>query len=220
MYKILKARWKHIKLVMLLLFPVVLSAQQENTDTLFYFKGKVVDADEMNGLYNVHVINKTLHTGTVSALDGLFRVPAREGDTLLLSLVGYRKTSVVVREAHRHQNNPLLIPMRFDLVDMEAITIYGKTFEQFRQDFKTLRINPKTINKMTLKSIDEEMGILGPASATGFSGPIQFLYDRLNQTESLRRRLQNNRKKTSFPPEAYEGFPTHPSEIKDTTRFE
>ena len=72
---------------------------------------------------------------------------------------------------------------------------------------------------MTIKSIDDELDVLGPSSATGIGGPIQFLYDRFNKTESLRRTLQKNRQKTEFPPEAFEGFPTHPAQIQDTIDF-
>lgn len=217
--KDLKPGFTHIILFILLLASTLLAAQDRSTDSLFYFKGKVVDAEDMSGLYNAHIINKTRQTGTVSALDGSFRVASRLGDTLSLSIIGYHKATIIIKEKHLNRETPVLIPMRFDLVDMEAVTIYGKTFEQFRQDFKTLRITPKTINAMTMRNLDEEMGVLGPSSATGLSGPIQFLYDKFNKTESLRRKLQNNRKKTAYPPEAYEGFPTHPSQINDTTRF-
>lgn len=189
------------------------------SDTLFYFKGRVVDAKEMKGLSNVHIINKTLKTGTVSALDGSFRVPSRVGDTLELTLVGYKTTTLQVKKSHKNAERFVMIPMRFEMQDMEAVTIYGKTFEQFRQDFKALQINPKEINEMTIKSIDDELDVLGPSSATGLGGPIQFLYDRFNKTESLRRTLQKNRQKTEFPPEAFEGFPTHPSQIQDTSVF-
>lgn len=198
---------------------MAVSSEASMSDTLFYFKGKVVDAKEMKGLSNVHIINKTLKTGTVSALDGSFRVPSRVGDTLELTLVGYKTTTLQVKKSHKNAERFVLIPMRFEMQDMEAVTIYGKTFEQFRQDFKALQINPKEINEMTIKSIDDELDVLGPSSATGLGGPIQFLYDRFNKTESLRRTLQKNRQKTEFPPEAFEGFPTHPSQIQDTSVF-
>ncbi len=195
------------------------SAEAITEDSLFYFQGKVVDAKEMKGLSNVHIINKTLKTGTVSALDGSFRVPSRVGDTLEFTLVGYKNTTLEVTKSHKNAERFVMIPMRFEIQDMEAVTIYGKTFEQFRQDFKALQINPKEINEMTIKRIDDELDVLGPSSATGIGGPIQFLYDRFNKTESIRRTLQKNRQKTEFPPEAFEGFPTHPSQIQDTTNF-
>lgn len=198
---------------------MAVSSEASMSDTLFYFKGRVVDAKEMKGLSNVHIINKTLKTGTVSALDGSFRVPSRVGDTLELTLVGYKTTTLQVKKSHKNAERFVMIPMRFEMQDMEAVTIYGKTFEQFRQDFKALQINPKEINEMTIKSIDDELDVLGPSSATGLGGPIQFLYDRFNKTESLRRTLQKNRQKTEFPPEAFEGFPTHPSQIQDTSVF-
>lgn len=207
---------KHIIAGLAALFYLSVSADNAVEDTVFYFQGKVVDAEEMKGLSNVHIINKSLKTGTVSALDGSFRVASRPGDTLELTLVGYKKSTFIVKQSHQKTDRFIMIPMRFEIQDMEAVTIYGKTFEQFRHDFKALQINPKVINEMTIKSIDDELDVLGPSSATGFGGPIQFLYDRLNKTESLRRTLQKNRQNTDFPPEAFEDFPTHPSQIRDT----
>lgn len=210
---------KYIATGVAALLSMCASADGITADSVFYFQGKVVDAEDMRGLSNVHIINKSLKTGTVSALDGSFRVASRPGDTLELTLVGYKKTSFKVNESHQNADRFIMIPMRFEMQDMEAVTIYGKTFEQFRQDFKSLQISPKEINEMTIKSIDDELDVLGPSSATGLGGPIQFLYDRFNKIETLRRTLQRNRQKTGFPPEAFEGFPTHPSQIRDTTEL-
>lgn len=206
--------------MLMLLASIAGLSQKSESDSIFYFRGRVVDADEMSGLYNVHLINEQFRTGTVSALDGSFRLAASVGDTIRATLVGYRSAYVVVKPEHQQAPVRVLIPMRFDLTNMEPVTIYGKTFEQFREDFRSLRINPKTMNDAVIESIEDDLELLGPVSPTGFTGPIQFLYDRLNKTESLRRRLNNNRKKTDFPLEAYEGFPTHPSDIPDTTNYQ
>ncbi len=211
---------RYISLWFLVLNAIMGFSQSPESDSLFYFKGRAVDSEEMSGLYNVHIINQTLQTGTVSALDGSFRLAARVHDTLTFSLVGYKQFEVVVKQEHKDMTFPVLVPMRFDITEMEAVTIYGKTFEQFRQDFKSLNINPKAMSDIVIRSIEDELDVLGPASATGFSGPIQFLYDKLNKTESLRRKLQNNRNKMPFPASAYDDFPTHPSGISDTTNIQ
>lgn len=211
---------RYIGLWLLVLNTVLGFSQSPENDSLFYFKGRTVDSEEMSGLYNVHIINQTLLTGTVSALDGSFRVAARVHDTLTFSLVGYKQFEVVVKQEHKDMALPVLVPMHFDITVMEAVTIYGKTFEQFRQDFKSLNINPKAMSDIVIRSIEDELDVLGPASATGFSGPIQFLYDKLNKTESIRRKLQNNRNKMPFPSGAYDDYPTHPSGISDTTNIQ
>jgi len=211
---------RHIVLGFLLFAAAASFGQSTKSDSVFYFRGRTVDSEEMSALYNVHIINQTLQTGTVAAFDGSFRLAARVGDTVTFSLVGYKNLKVKVKEEHKNSSYPVIIPMHFALTEMEAVTIYGKTFEQFRQDFKALNINPKSMSEIVIKSINEDLGVLGAASATGFTGPIQFLYDRLNKTESLRRKLQNNRNKMPFPADAYEGFPTHPSGISDTTNIQ
>ena len=211
---------RHIIFWLLVLNSVLGFSQSAESDSLFYFKGRAVDSEEMSGLYNVHIINHTLQTGTVSALDGSFKIAARVHDTLTFTLVGYKPFEVVVKQEHKDMAFPVFVPMRFDITEMEAVTIYGKTFEQFRQDFKSLNINPKVMSDIVIRSIEDELGVLGPASATGFTGPIQLLYDRLNKTEVLRRKLQKNRNKMPFPASAYEDFPTHPSGISDTTNIQ
>lgn len=123
---------------------------------------------------------------------------------------------MLVTQEHSDRVRPLTITLRFQPLSLSPVTIYGKTYEQFKRDFVQLKINPTPINEEALKTIDDELDVLGPASPTGFSGPIQFLYDRFNEKDRLRRKLLRNRRKYGNP-EEYENFPVYPDNIKQDT---
>lgn len=211
-----KSPVRYIAVIIFVLVLMDTQAQNESGDTTFVFKGKVVNARKMEGLYNAHIVNTTKSIGAVSFFDGSFKIHASPGDSLKISLVGYQTKTLEVKNSHRNLKAPVIIPMKFKPVNMERITIYGKSYEQFKRDFVQLDIEPIPVNTEALKSIDEELDLLGPVSPSGFKGPIQMLYDRFNENERLRRKILRNRRKYGNP-EAYEGFPVYPSNIgKDT----
>lgn len=193
-----------------------IEAKDTENDSLFIFKGKVVNAEKLEGLYNAHIINTTKNIGTVSFFDGTFEIYASDGDSLKISLIGYKNRHMLVTQEHSDRVRPLTITLRFQPLSLSPVTIYGKTYEQFKRDFVQLKINPTPINEEALKTIDDELDVLGPASPTGFSGPIQFLYDRFNEKDRLRRKLLRNRRKYGNP-EEYENFPVYPDNIKQDT---
>lgn len=187
-------------------------AQSAPGDSTFIFKGKVVNVEKMNGLYNAHIININKNVGTVSFYDGTFQIHASPGDSLKISLIGYKTKTLQIKKSHRKRLTPLIIPLQFSPIDVRGITVYGKTYEQFKRDFVQLDIEPIPVNEEALESIDDELDLLGPATPRGFKGPIQMLYDRFNETERLRRKILRNRKKYGNP-EDYKNFPVYPSNI-------
>ena len=211
-----KSSARYIAIVFFVLTFTNAYAQPKNGDSTFVFKGKVVNARKMEGLYNAHIVNKTKSIGAVSFFDGNFKIHAAPGDSLKISLVGYQTKTFEVKSPHRHRIAPVIIPLKFKPISMEEVTIYGKTYEQFKRDFVQLDIKPIPVNREALKSIEKELDLLGPASPSGFKGPIQALYDRFNGKERLRRKLLKNRKKYGNP-EVYEGFPVYPSNIGEDT---
>lgn len=209
----LKKLLLHITVIVTLSLVSLSGMAQNQSDSLFYFRGKIYDAEDMKSLSNVHVINERLGAGAVSSLDGSFRIASRIGDSLTFSLIGYGKVSVIVSSetGMRFKN---IITMRFDPIGLATVTIYGKTFAQFREDFRLLKITPLLMHEGVLQSIQEGTELLGNATGS-FGGPIQLLYDRFNKTEVLRRKLENNRKDSPFM-DVYKDYPTSPSLIPDT----
>jgi hypothetical protein len=178
----------------------------------------VVDGETMQSLYDVHIINKTRSTGTISMLDGTFRIAATVGDTLKFSFVGYKNKIMVVDSIHRIPSiMGNYIIMDFDPMHIELFTVYGKTYEQFKRDFVKLQIVPKTANESYLESIRSDLELLGrPKTGAGptISGPIQMLYDQLNKKNQLRRKISRNREKYGNPDD-YIGLPATPDSLEN-----
>ncbi len=185
-------------------------------EDIFIFEGKVVNSEKMSGLYNAHIINTTKSIGTVSFFDGSFKIHASIGDSIKISLIGYESKKFAIKPPHRDHITPMIIPLEFKPINMQRVTVYGKTYEQFKQDFVQLDIEPIPVNEAAIRSIEGELDAMGPASSSGFKGPLQMLHDRFNQTERMRRKLLKNRRKYGDP-EDYKNFPVYPANIsKDT----
>lgn len=204
----------HIIVIFMWLSGFGIMAQIPSEDSTFVFEGKVVNSEKMNGLYNAHIININKNIGTVSFYDGSFRIHASTGDSIKISLIGYKAKALKITESHRERLTPLIIPLQFSPIDVRGITVYGKTYEQFKRDFIQLDIEPIPVNEEALESIEDELDLLGPATPRGFTGPIQMLYDRFNETEQLRRKILKNRRKYGDP-EDYKNFPVYPSNINN-----
>lgn len=201
-------KFKRIYIIVALLFSVFFSFSQEaEQDSLFWFRGSIVDMDNLSGLFNVHIINQTKKYGSVSRIDGDFRIAATVGDFVKFSLVGYKTLKIVVVEDYKINKN-VRVDLKFSPIEMDAVVIIGKTFEQFREEFRRLKVIPISINDAVSKMFGEQLRNMGPAEGS-IGGPIQFLYDKFNGIERLRRGIINNRKKYGNPDDYIE-FPAYP----------
>ena len=89
-------RISNLVLILLALFAfngTSLSAQS------YILKGTVVDRDSTFALPNSHVVNNRTFMGTVSNGIGYFEIPVAQGDTLVLSNIGYQFKYVSIDSA-------------------------------------------------------------------------------------------------------------------------
>jgi len=199
---------KRTYILLVIVFSSLFSFSQEaEKDSLFLFKGVIVDDDDLSALFNVHIINKTKRYGSVSSIAGDFRIAAAVGDTVSFSLIGYKTQSLVVVEEYKHNKN-VIVALRFSPIEMEPVVIVGKTFEQFREEFRKLKVIPPMMNEAVEKMFKDKLKNMGPAEGS-IGGPIQFLYDKFNGIERLRRQILNNREKYGNPDD-YLDFPAYP----------
>ena len=71
------------------------SAQKEKRDVI-QFSGVVSDQDTVSGIMGVHIYVPKGGRGTTTNYYGYFSFPVLEGDSVVISSVGFQKTSVIV----------------------------------------------------------------------------------------------------------------------------
>ncbi len=204
----------YLSITLWFIFQSFMGFSQHDTDSVFYLKGRVIDDNNLQGLSNVHVINKTLKTATISGYDGSFKLPAMAGDSLFISMIGYKKKKIIVQPEYAKGFYKMIVKMNFDIVNMEPITILGKTYSQFREDFKSLHIEPITLNQLEIDKMNKELKELSYQYRQAVLSPIQYLYDRFNKKARLRRKMLRERAKWNDS-ELFKDFPLDPNFIPE-----
>ena len=190
----------------LLSFSSIAQKQQHADTNQYVLDGRIVNREDMSSMYLVHIMNLDQGTGTISKIDGRFKIWAEIGDTILLSSVGYEKKKIIVSKSILEYENGVLISMLPQAIQMDEVVIQGKTFAQFRDEFVALKVEPLVIDELILEGIQEQIQLIGPATARGFQGPISFLYERYNKSARLARALEKNREKYGNPYD-YKDYP-------------
>jgi len=134
---------KRNSLLLLLLFsmPIIYSQQLPRQ----MVKGVVVN--EAKGIENVKITNLTIKKYTVSDKNGEFYVEAREKDTLLFSLLGFKAKKYVIP---LHKFNQLQIEFDPEINNLEEVIITPHTLTgNLEKDYKNIKTTTMTTGDLT-----------------------------------------------------------------------
>ena len=153
-------------------------------------KGKVI-VDSLENSSGVHVVNLTAETGTTTGENGIFRILAKEGDTLFFSSIQFEHSRVVVNEVSMQQ-----------ILQVRLIKKFNELDEVQLDDIRLTGDIAKDIN-LVPKSIYEKLGMAFPKprpsslelavqSAKG-NGPLLTIINTLNgKIKQLEKAEENN----------------------------
>lgn len=185
----------HTALIACLIFNVIdtqLEAQTERKD-LVILQGSVLSADSLEPLGNTHIISKFNRWGTISNDQGKFKMYVSPDDSVLFSSVGYRPVILHVTDSIiAHSGPDFRVLMEIDTVLINEVVIRGYfDYETFKQII--IAMEPLNLDQFYPDWEGTEL-LYKDATPTGFSGPVQLLYDWLNKDARLQRQLIRNRK--------------------------
>lgn len=89
----------------------------------FPLKGKVVSADSLSPISNVHVLSELSHYGTTSDFSGKSQIPIRKNDTLRISSVGF-VTKIIDVDCDIIDVNNFEILMERDTVMLQEVDVF------------------------------------------------------------------------------------------------
>jgi hypothetical protein len=174
----------------------ILNGQGSGLDSLYLLSGYTVTAVDSTPIPNVHVLNLSKGTGTVSSSDGSFGLSVRDLDTLKFSCVGMQDRYAYINTSILRPH--LLVFMTADTVLMEEVRISPlpprRFFRYVFLDTRFPKPEPVELNLGPLLKADP--GNIPPAGIQ-FGGPVQALYNTFNKKARLDRKLRRNRKKYS-----------------------
>ena len=169
----------------------------------FQLKGKVVSADSLSPIPNVHILSEVSYYGTTSDFNGRFSMLIRNNDTLRISSVGF-VTKIISVDYDSINVNNFEIVMQRDTIMLQEIDVFpyldNHTVERIIRQIpieepfiiKGTNENIETVIYQKPKKIPDDKGVLSP---------IQTLYNRFNKKARFKRKLERNRKKYGYDPE-------------------
>lgn len=188
-----------LALAILLLFQMKLEAQ--SGDSVQSFSGIVYD-DMFTPVPATHVININTHQGDVSDTLGIFRLPVRTSDTLLIRNIAFNDTLIAVASIIR---NRYLVLQRKLYPLMEAkVFVWGSSYDDFKEAFIEMPMQQTLGASMGLPQQDpdyvpmemDEKAV--KSAALLLTSPITFFYQNFNKKAKSARKvfwLEKNREK-------------------------
>ena len=186
---------KHLLLISAIIF--LCSATLHAQNKYFPLKGKVVSADSLSPIPNVHVLSEKSYYGTTSDYDGKFSMLIRKNDSLRISSVGF-VTKIISVDYDSINTNNFEITMERDTIMLQEIDVFPyldnhRVEEIIRQIPVEKPFIVKGANE-NIESVLYQKPRENP-KANIIQNPIQSLYNRFNKKERLKRKMERNRKK-------------------------
>lgn len=149
---------------LVVLFLLCLEAKAQECPYI-HVEGRVVDTLSRQSFYNLLVINRTKATGVIGSPDGSFSLNANKGDTINLSISGYRPVSFIVNGYNCKQHKTIILSL-VSYQSQAVIVKPLKTLDEIKEDRENL----------VLKETRKLKGF------KAFSSPITALYERFSKT--------------------------------------
>lgn len=140
-------------------------------------------------LNNVHVIDLTTKTGTISDWEGLFRLPVYTKDTVRFTSVGYKTTLLIVPGNAENilQSNLMLYSDTLNLTEI-VIRPYPKDYPSLKREFLALEF----VEEGQLDLHLEEVDVQGPVdNGMVIKGPFTALYEAFSRHAKVMRQYEN-----------------------------
>lgn len=152
------------------------------------------------GIPFAHVISITTLKGSAADYYGRFRIFARPGDTLILTAMGFRNTTIPIPEYLGEGVYPLRITLPPDTLELSeaVITPWPETWTEFKHAFVNLDV-PGDAPYLEIPSaaIRQAIRDARPTGGITLPGPVSLLYEAFSRNAKYRRKLEALQKESS-----------------------
>lgn len=151
-----------------------ISAQDKERDVI-QFSGVVTNQDTVSGIMGVHIYVPKRERGTTTNYYGFFSFPVSEGDSVVISAVGFQKYHVIIPEIDE-DSYTMIIPMVEDTTYLPELEIMPfPTEEMFKEAVLAYRLpNQDDLNNMD-RNLDP-MTLMEMARVTPMDGSLNHKY--------------------------------------------
>ncbi|KIX21961.1 membrane protein [Flavobacterium sp. 316] len=184
----------------ILLFALLSNLAFSQNDTLTTtLHGTVVHNETKLPINNVHVINTTKVSGTISDGNGYFEINAKINDTLLFSYLGFETLKVkVTNDWVKNKSSKITLTEKAYALEEVIISKYNLT-GYVEVDTKLIPVDENTY-RYSISGLDAgyEAGDKSPSAVTKVLGaifnPADFLYNAFGKRPKQMRKLREMKK--------------------------
>jgi hypothetical protein len=144
----------------------------------------------------VHVLNLTDSLATITSPEGAFKIPAKVGDSLVFSIIGYSTRAMIVSEQDLLADfvRIKMVQRSYEIGEVE-VNPFG-TKEQFRERFMELEVDDGTIEIVGVKGPSKDRRTIPVTEdaneikkAKYMLSPASFIYGNLSKDAKARQEL-------------------------------
>jgi len=196
---------------------VCLCPLMSSGQTTQILKGTVFSKQIGKVLKNVHVVNLTQQTGTITKANGNFEIEGFPDDTIHISIIGYESIQKKVADLTK-EDDRIIITLVEQVYELDAISIYNvPSPEEFKQSFLDLEV-PEYYAEIELPEIPKQGAVQFNEETKMptyvIKGPITALYKKFSKHQRMLAEAQNRLDKYA----AYNKYLFHLA--KSVTRYE
>lgn len=168
-----------------LLVFLVIVALNSKAQQYVMIKGQVWDLSGQE-LVGAHAYNNTRHYGTFTDIDGIFFLVMMPGDSLQVTMVGYKPYRMKVPRRLTADSYKLDITLIGDTIVLKTAEIkpYPATYAELKKEFIKLRVpEEKILQRIQMPDVNYRSKYANPDGTGGLllPGPFSLLYNAFSK---------------------------------------
>lgn len=144
----------HVRILLpfLLVIIVAFSAKAQVKHPVIQFTGVVMEQDSMNVIPGVHVYLPKSGRGTTTNPYGFFSLPVEEGDSIVFTAVGFKRTHYVIPAHDKSVSLKVIVTLEDDVTFLEEVQVFPfPTEEMFKRAVVTMEL-PQSRDQANLQA--------------------------------------------------------------------
>jgi hypothetical protein len=147
-------------IVCFLLLAIKTNSYAQGTIQTITFSGVIIDGDSSKGVHHANLYIARAGRGTVTNEQGFFSMPARAGDTVIITRIGYEKKMLIIPQRSDAAYSVVIdLKIKTRLLPVVEIHPYGDE-KVFKEVFLALRLPEKRYESMAKNLNKQSMAIM------------------------------------------------------------
>ncbi|MCV9387982.1 carboxypeptidase-like regulatory domain-containing protein [Reichenbachiella ulvae] len=175
-------------LTLLILFSFTEKSLGQEENKVIQFSGIVIDQEVEQGIPGVHIYAPKSGRGTTTNPYGYFSMAVLEGDSMIVSAVGYEKEKIRIPRLMKDRDSyTVVINLKGDTTYLDELEVYPfPSEEMFKEAVLALQLpNQQDLNNMRRNTDQRMLYRMSGSLSMGASGNYEYYMQQQAQAQNL-----------------------------------